>query len=223
MLSPQLDLENNLRESTLHIGAATTFSNNTSGSNGGAVALFGACNLEVDPGVKVTYTGNSAGVAGGAVFVSGAGSGPAFSDATFVSNSAQVGGAVSAVGCGNTKSVSEAFPPDPTTFYRCRFVGNRATTGGAIDSAAGYDSVIDCRFEDNEAGTGGALRLAGTTAIDGCSFVENFSDDGEGAAVSNIGTIARMANVSLTGNGFNCPAGMFLDYNTVSGVRSTTQ
>lgn len=206
----------NPRNSTLHIGATTTFLNNTSGANGGGLSLLGACTLEVDAGVEVSYVGNSAKVAGGAVFVSGAGAGPAFSRATFVSNLAQVGGAVSTFGCGNSKSIGEVEPPDPTTFYRCRFVGNRATTGGAIDSTAGYDSVIDSTFEDNAAGTGGALRLAGTAAIDGCSFVENFSEDGGGAVISNIGTIVRMANISFAGNGFNCPAGMFLDYNMVS-------
>ena len=116
-----------------------------------------------------------------------------------------------------------AEPPDPTTFDRCQFVGNSATTGGAIDSTAGYDSIVDCAFESIEAGTGGALRLAGNTAIDGCSFVENFSDDGNGAAISNIGTIARMANVSFNGNGFNCPVGMFLDYKTVSHCFESTR
>eukprot|EP00752_Nemacystus_decipiens_P013054 g11547.t1 len=203
----------NPRNSTLHIGATTTFSNNTSGANGGGLSLLGACSLEADQGVEVSYVGNSAEVAGGAVFVSGAGAGPLFSTATFVSNSAQVGGAVSLFGSGNSKGVSDAEPPDPTTFDRCRFVSNRATTGGAIDSAAGHDSIFDSTFEDNVAGTGGALRLAGTTTIDGCSFVENFSDDGGGAAVSNIGTISVMAYISFSGNGFNCPAGMFLHYN----------
>ena len=216
--SRESDLEYNFLDSTLHIGATTTFFNNTCVANGGGLTLLGVLTLEVDPGVEVSYIGNSAGVAGGAVFLSGAGTGPTFSSATFVANSAQVGGAVSAFGSGNSKSVSEAEPPDPTTFDRCRFVGNRATTGGAIDSAAGYDSIVDSTFEDNAAGTGGALRLAGTAAIDGCSFVENFSDDGGGAVVSNIGTIARMASISFSGNGFTCPAGMFLGYNTVSGI-----
>eukprot|EP00903_Cladosiphon_okamuranus_P005767 g5717.t2 len=183
------------------------------GANGGGLSLLGACALEVDPGVEVSYIGNSAGVAGGAVFVSGAGTGPTFSSASFVSNSAQVGGAVSVFGSGNSKSVSEVVPPDPTTFDRCRFVGNRATTGGAIDSAAGHDSIVDSTFEDNAAGTGGAMRLAGTASIDSCSFVENFSEDGGGAVVSNIGTISGISNISFDGNGFSCPAGMFLHYN----------
>eukprot|EP00752_Nemacystus_decipiens_P017698 g15868.t1 len=214
--SPESDPTNNPQNSTLHIGATTTFLNNTSGANGGGLSLLGACALKVDPGVDVSYVSNSAAVSGGAVFVSGAGTGPAFYGAMFVSNSAQVGGAVATFGSGNSKSVSEAEPPDPTTFDRCRLVGNRATTGGAIDSAAGYDSIVDSIFEDNVAGTGGALRLAGTTSIDGCSFVENFSDNGGGAVVSNIGTLSRMADISFSRNGFNCPAGMFLDFD-VSG------
>lgn len=216
--SPEFDSTYNPKESTLHIGATTTFLHNTSGANGGGVALLGACSLEVDTGVEVSYTRNSAAVAGGGVFVSGAGAGPAFSSALFVSNSAQVGGAVSTFGSGSSKSVSDIEPPNPTTFERCHFVGNRATTGGAIDSAAGHDSVVDSTFDDNTAGTGGALRLAGTASIDSCSFVENFSNDGGGAVVSNIGTISKMVNISFTGNGFNCPAGMFLDYNAVSSV-----
>eukprot|EP00752_Nemacystus_decipiens_P007571 g6764.t1 len=220
--SPESDPNNNPLNSTLHIGATTTFSNNTSGANGGTLSLHGACALEVDPGVEVSYVGNSAGVAGGAVFVSGAGTGPAFFGASFVSNSAQVGGAVSAFVSGNSKSVNEAEPPDPTTFDRCFFVGNRAATGGAIDSAAGYDSIFDSTFENNEAWTGGALRLAGTASIDGCSFVENFSGDGGGAVISNIGTISRMSNLSFSGNGFNCPAGMFLDYNTFTEMANVT-
>eukprot|EP00903_Cladosiphon_okamuranus_P014549 g13496.t1 len=205
-------------DSTLHMGATTTFLNNTSGANGGSLSLLGACSLEVDPGVAVSYVGNSAAVAGGAVFVSGAGTGPVFFNATFVSNSAQVGGAVSVFGSGNLKSISETEPPDPTTFVRCRFAGNRATTGGAVDSAAGHDDIIYSTFEDNMAGTGGALRLAGTASIDGCSFVENFSNDGEGAVVSNIGTISSMVNISFSGNGFNCPAGMFLDFNVFTAL-----
>lgn len=113
------------------MGATTTFLNNTNGANGGALTLLGACTLEVDTGVEVSCVGNSTGVAGGAVFVSGAGTGPAFSVATFDSNSALGGGgAVSAFGSGSSKDVSSVEPPDPTTFDRCRFIGNRAATGG---------------------------------------------------------------------------------------------
>ena len=151
--------------------------------------------------------------------MSGADAGPAFTNTSFTSNRAQVGGAVSIFGSGNAKGVEDIAPPNPTIFNQCQFVGNRAlATGGAIDTTAGYDWMMDSTFEDYVAGTGGALRLAGTASIDRCSFVENFSDDGQGAAVSNIGSLWRVANNSFRGNGFTCPAATFLDFNTVSWV-----
>ncbi|CAM9429038.1 unnamed protein product [Ectocarpus fasciculatus] len=214
IVSPELDDENNQEDSAIQINGTTSFFSNECGGNGGAVNLLGACDLVVDPAANVRFTENAATVAGGAVFVSGAGAGPTFANATFTSNSAQVGGAVAVFGSGNTKSVGDIEPPNPTTFERCQFVGNRATaTGGAIDSAAGHDYFVDTTFEDNTAGTGGALRLAGAASIKSCSFVENFSDDEGGAAVSNIGTVASTENVSFSGNGFDCPTGMFLGYN----------
>lgn len=153
----------------------------------------------------------------GAVFVSGASFGPVFTDVSFVSNSAQVGGAVSVFGSGNSRTATTLEPPDPTTFDRCRFVDNRAeATGGALESAAGQDSFIDCVFEDNESRVGGALRLAGTATVVNCSFVDNVSEDAGGAAVSNIGFVSEMANSSFRGNAFSCRPGLFLNYTTVS-------
>ena len=163
------------------------------------------------PRSRCIYIGNSAAVAGAAIFLSGTSGGPAFTDVSLVSNSAEIGGAVSLFGSGTKE------PGDhPTTFDWCRFIGNRAAAkGGAINSAAGKDSIFSSVFEGNSAGTGGALRLAGTTSVYNCSFVENSSDDGEGAAVSNIGYIAMIENISFSSDGFDCPSGMFLDYNAV--------
>lgn len=169
----------------------------------------------------VRFTENTAGVAGGAVFVSGAGFGPEFTDVSFVSNSAQVGGAVSVFGSGKSRTVFDAQPNSPTTFERCHFVGNRAeATGGAVESAAGQDYFVDCVFEDNESRTGGALRLAGTTYVENCSFVDNVSEDAGGAAVSNIGFISNITRSSFRGNSFSCRPGLFLNFSTVSGVTS---
>ncbi|CAM9774589.1 unnamed protein product [Ectocarpus sp. 6 AP-2014] len=214
IVSPEFDDKLNLEDSAILINGTTSFFNNACGGNGGAVNLLGACDLVVDPAASVRFTENAAAVAGGAVFVSGAGAGPAFANTIFTSNSAQVGGAVAVFGSGNSKGVADIEPPNPTTFERCWFVGNRATaTGGAIDSAAGHDYFVDTTFEDNAAGTGGALRLAGTASINSCSFVENFSDDEGGAAVSNIGTVESAENISFSANGFDCPSGTFLGYN----------
>lgn len=199
-------------DSKLAIHGTTSFANNTCGGNGGAVALLGGCTLEVGT-VDVAFSSNTADVAGGALFVSAFGLGPTFSKTSFVSNSALVGGAVSTVGSGNTRDALEVEAENPTTFDGCLFINNTATTaGGAIESAAGQDAYIGSLFEGNQAGAGGALRLAGTASVDKCSFVENISGDGGGAAVSNIGFISNMANVSFSGNAFDCQPGTFLDF-----------
>ena len=199
--------------SMLGIHGTAAFINNTCGANGGALALLGGCSVDIGA-VDLEFRDNSADVAGGAVFVSSTGFGPTFWNASFVSNAAQVGGAVSTIGTGNRKDAADLVPLHPTTFDGCRFINNEATaTGGAIESAAGQDVYTGTVFEGNKAGTGGALRLAGSALVDNCSFLENVSDDGEGAAVSNIGSISRMANVFFRGNAFDCEPGTFLDFN----------
>eukprot|EP00903_Cladosiphon_okamuranus_P016020 g14792.t1 len=201
----------------LTIDGDTSFSNNTCGANGGGVALLGGVALGIGD-VDVSFIDNTAAIAGGAIFVSGR---PGFSRVSFVSNSTRVGGTASLVGSGNLKDTATAVPPNPTTFDLCLFVGNRAaTTGGAIESAAGQDTFVGSVFRDHMAGTGGPLRLAGTASVDNCSFVDNGKDDGGGAAVSNIGSIVRMENISFSGNVFSCQPGMFLGYNTSVGSDS---
>lgn len=210
----------NPQDSALAINSsATNFVNNTSGANGGAMALLGSCSIDSES-ASLAFVGNSAAISGGAVHVSGTGVGPVFTDASFISNSAQVGGAASAVGSGNTKGASDVLSPNPTTFNYCKFIENRATTGGAVDSAAGQDAYSNSMFLDNAATAGGALRLAGTASVQNCVFMENFSDDGEGAAVSNIGIIYSMANVAFSGNLYHCDPGMFLGFTVSHGVRS---
>eukprot|EP00752_Nemacystus_decipiens_P009937 g8861.t1 len=210
--SPALDATFNPTASTLVIGGATTFFHNTCLTGGGGVAVLGACAVNITS-PNVGFTENTAGVAGGAIFVSGAAFGPEFKDVSFVSNSAQVGGAVSVFGSGNSRSVFDIQPNSPTTFERCHFVGNKAdAAGGAVDSAAGQDLFVDCLFEDNESRTGGALRLAGTATIENCSFTDNISGDESGAAVSNIGFVSNMTSSSFRGNAFSCKPGLFLNF-----------
>ncbi|CAM9468153.1 unnamed protein product [Ectocarpus sp. 6 AP-2014] len=193
-------------DSTLFINGTTIFSDNSAGGNGGGVALFVDVALNIGT-VDISFVGNSAGVAGGAMFVSGVSVGPRFNSVSFVSNSAQIGGGISIFGSGTDESGDL-----PTTFDTCQFVGNQAiSTGGAINSAAGEDAIENSVFEGNSAGTGGALRLAGEAYISNCSFLENTSDEGEGAAVSNIGFLSSITNASFDGNGFDCPAGTFLN------------
>lgn len=214
--STALDSSLNTKESTLAVNGPTAFFGNTCGANGGVLALLGGMSVDVGD-VAVSFTGNSAAVAGGAIFVSGTGIGPVFTNVSFLSNSAQVGGAIAIVGSGSLKGAADVVPPNPTTFERCRFIDNTAAaTGGAIDSASGQDTFISSVFEGNKAREGGALRLAGTSSMDNCTFVDNISDDGGGAAVSNIGAILKIRKISFTGNVFACELGMYLDFNVVS-------
>lgn len=210
--SPVFDSEYNFLGSVLVINGSTAFVNNTSGANGGALALSEGVSESILT-TNVSFTGDRAKDAGGAVYVSGAGLGPTFTGMSFISNSAQVGGAASIVASGNLKRFADIESPNPTTFDRCSFVNNRATaTGGAIESAGGQDLITNSVFEGNRAGVGGALRLAGMTSVANCSFVENISDDEEGAAISNIGSISTTTNNYFSGNAFYCQPGMFLDF-----------
>ncbi|CAN0155578.1 unnamed protein product [Ectocarpus sp. 4 AP-2014] len=212
--SPGFDNNYNFLSATLVINGSTAFVNNTSGVNGGALALSEGLSVSI-VATNISFLENAADVAGGAIHVSGSGIGPVFTGVSFVSNSAQVGGAVSTVGVGNLKRFGDVESPNPTTYDRCIFIDNRASaTGGAIESASGKDFIVNSVFDGNKAGAGGALRLAGTTSVENCSFVENASDDGGGAAVSNIGSFSRMGNISFSGNVFYCQPGMFLDFHS---------
>ena len=41
----------------------------------------------------------------------------------------------------------------PSSITGCRFDGNRATEGGAIYTAAGYDMIVNSSFTSNSAGS----------------------------------------------------------------------
>lgn len=167
---------------------------------------------------SVNFSGNSAGVAGGAVLISGVAVGPKFIGMTFISNSAQIGGGVYVTGSGTAITLNSNYDA-PTTFDRCKFIGNEAKpTGGAVDSGEGLDSIINTLFEGNSAQVGGSVRLAGTASLDNCSFVEDTSDKDEGPALSDIGNISSMSMISFVNNTFECEEGTFLDYNLVSFV-----
>eukprot|EP00752_Nemacystus_decipiens_P002518 g2363.t1 len=210
--SPVFDSEFNRQRSTLVMNGTTAFVNNTSGGNGGALALSEGLSMFISA-LNVGFVENAAEVAGGAVYVSATGSGPVFTGVDFMYNFAQVGGAVSTLGSGNLKGFADVESPNPTTYERCRFIGNRAAaTGGAIESASGQDSIFNSVFEGNRAAVGGALRLAGAASAENCTFADNTSDDGGGAAVSTVGSNSRMTNISFRGNGFYCQPDMFLDF-----------
>lgn len=201
--------------SALTISGSTSFTENTCGANGGGMVLTDALYTSFET-TSVTFSGNSAAVAGGAVFISTVGIGPKFVGMRFTSNIAQVGGGVYATGSGTTVTEgSDGRPlPNPTMFLECKFDSNVATaTGGAIESAAGIDSLEGTSFVGNKAGTGGALRLAGNVQfLINCSFVDNVSDEGGGPAISSIGYMQEIINITFENNVFDCVPETFLDY-----------
>lgn len=204
-----------LPKSNIYTNGPTTFSNNTALAYGGAVFMSGAVSNGFGL-VPVAFIGNSAGSAGGAVFLSGVGIGPSLVGVTFTSNSAQVGGAVYTTGSGTTISAvsGEEFP---TMYDTCTFEGNIAqASGGAIESAASKDLVINSTFVRNTAREGGALRLAGTAALTGCTFIENHAEERGGPAVSNMGVTSQIVDCKFLRNDLVCLSDTFLDFEEAS-------
>lgn len=204
------------------VAGSVIFRNNSCGENGGALALL-RTEIEFNT-TYASFTENSAKVAGGAIFLSGADIGPTFRGFTFVSNSAQLGGGVYITGSGNSRMIRTGEQQsNQVRFEECTFIQNKAEAmGGAMHTAAGQDILTNTSFVENKAGTGGALRLAGTAALDNCSFIDNVSDEESGAAVSNIGYISSMMDNSFRGNVYNCEPGTFLNFNEVSHLSITT-
>ncbi|CAM9707195.1 unnamed protein product, partial [Sphacelaria rigidula] len=136
---------------------------------------------------------------GGAVFAASSEIGPQFIGATFTSNSAERGGAVFLTGSGN--KVTDYKFLDPTTFDQCQFHRNVAgIDGGAVETGAGRDIFTDTLFVGNVAQVGGALSLAGEACISNCTFIENTSAQGDGPAISNVGSIERIENSYFADN-----------------------
>ena len=127
----------------------------------------------------LNFTGNSAENkakdAGSPIYVSGTGFSPACTGISFISNSAQVGGAASIVASGNLKQERKS----NRRIRRYSIGGFSSATGpqpqvALLKARLGRISPLTACSREIERGQGGALRLTGV------------SEDGEGAAVSNI-------------------------------------
>lgn len=106
----------------------------------------------------------------------------------------------------------------PTTYRLCSFTDNSAiSTGGAIETAAGKDEIMNSTFRGNSAGFGGAFRTAGAaTVVVGCSFYNNVANENGGPAVVNIGSTTLKSCV-FAGNIVSCEPETFLDFSQVRG------
>lgn len=164
--------------------------------------------------IAVTFEGNSADVSGGAVFILSTGIGPEFRNSAFISNSAQVGGAVYARESGTViTSAGKNQQENPTTFIGCKFINNSADgSGGALDSVSGQDFFRQTVFQRNRAKVGGALRLAGTATLYDCLFEDNVSENEEAPAISSIGSISNLTKTVFNHNIFDCDYGTFLSF-----------
>lgn len=199
---------------SLSIDGATRFSNNYGGSYGGALMVSGPVSLSFGS-EDIVFEENTAGSAGGAVVITGIGVGPVFRGVTFASNFAQIGGAVYSTGTGTT--ISASAQEFPLTYDRCNFTFNTGTaSGGAVESAAGKDYIVDTSFTGNMAREGGGLRLAGTASLSNCWFANNRADIGGGPAVSNVGFVQGIDSCSFFSNDIRCRPGQFLDFIDVS-------
>lgn len=82
-----------------------------------------------------------------------------------------------------------------------------------------FDQANSCRFV-NFTGNGGALRLGGTVTMENLVFEENKAttagiDDATaaaGPAISNVGILLAMTNITFIDNTFYCSAGTYVDY-----------
>ena len=193
-----------------------SFVNNSCGGNGGAIILLDGLEVNLPGGYYVedvlSFTSNSAGLYGGAIYMSGQDHGGSeFYEIEFTSNVAQIGGAMYISGSGN-KYVQADQEDSPVRITNCTFTSNEAfVSGGAIESSAGKDVITESVFKSNVAPAGGSVRLAGTSIMTGCVFEDNISLEGNGPAVSNIGSLVS-GNNTFTGNIFDCKEGEFLEY-----------
>ena len=184
----------------------TYFVNNTCGGNGGGISLRAVSSVSFGA-MGVLFYGNSADLAGGAFFIWDTGSQTALSGVAFKKNFAQVGGAVYTSESQSTVTIDE-----------CSFVDNGASFSGGAMENAGRVSCSNTSFVGNEAAIGGALRLTGLTSLDSCEFVENLSQEGGGAAVSNIGIMSRFSNITFQENIYTCDPGSYLKFDNVEYV-----
>lgn len=205
----------------------TSFNQNQAGTYGGAFAASGPFSLDFEasssefstntesPGLS--FSRNFAGTAGGAVYQSGIAHGLTWTGVSFVSNSAQIGGAVYSLASGTLVVGDGRSSEFPTTYVGVTFQDNSAVgSGGAVESAAGRDIFQGTLFEGNSAGLGGAVRLAGFADLIDCDFLGNNVTEA-GPAVANVGIIRDVVNTSFAEHALLCDSGEFLNYTEVRG------
>lgn len=159
---------------------------------------------------------NSRGRKGGGILSSGS---PIFRNLNFASNRAIDGGALASLeggprilscrfegniaeNTGGAALLLEALHDDHSEILivdDCRFVGNQAKDGGAIQNFRDLTLIRSSRFEDNTATLGGSLSLrGGSPDVIECVFIRNQAQFGGAIAASNFD--GNLINLSFLGN-----------------------
>ncbi len=187
-----------------------TFTNNASGTSGGAICLN-------DPGFVATITGctfigNTAAGDGGAVYAR-AQNASALSGCTFQQNSASWGGAILTIDNSSLGVSDCVFQQNTCTneggaifcnggqsaFAGCTFEGNSAPDGGAVNVAYSSTATFrNCGFFSNTANFGGAVHLTtmANPTFEDCTFEDNEAVNVGGALAGGLVTLRRCAFTS---------------------------
>ncbi|MBQ4569301.1 MAG: hypothetical protein IJA62_04535 [Ruminococcus sp.] len=169
---------------TVDISDNTVISN-SSGATGAAVYFREACNVTVKDSIikDNTSTGN------GVVYQTGGTM--TLTNVTASGNKGSNGGVIFSSGT-STK----------TEIKNCNFIGNTASSGGALTVSESNVSVTGGEFKDNSANLGGAVNIGtGTLTISGVTFTNNSAVKNASGSNGNGGAIAVAAGtLNATGD-----------------------
>ncbi|CAM9433543.1 unnamed protein product, partial [Ectocarpus sp. 13 AM-2016] len=119
----------------------------------------------------------------------------------FVSNTADIGGAIALTSTGE----------EPTQFEACTFDYNSAVDGGALymSTNEGMEVVRNCTFYGNQAEiSGGTIFHTGYLGMIETVFASNKAGQ-DGTAVFSIGVVQEALNVTFASNTLHCPLGEY--------------
>ena len=186
----------NSNPSTLTDTGGATFTKNTAGNVGGAIYNTAGSTVTL---TGSTFSDNTAGTAGGAIYNAGT---LDLDTVTFDGNGPATSG--TGINGGAIRNTSNA---TISSITNSKFTNNNAGTsmGGAISNQGSIESIQHTNFTGNK-GNGGAINnntngvineIANST-FDGNSAVD--SQNGQGGAITNAGSIVTVKNSTFTGN-----------------------
>ena len=186
--------------------SGTTFKNNTSGTNGGAIATR-----------QAIHANNSAAKLDIA--------------ATFIGNKAQQGGAIynsfytdNGLGKGAGVTVTGTFSGNEATGNEATGKGGAIYNDGTLDQAGkkgGIMTITDATFDGNKADFGGAIFNTGTLTINGGSFEGNTATKAAGAIYNAADAQLTVDGVTFANNS-SAKAGAINNYDGTVAISDST-